>query len=194
MTGRDFHWPAAFGSLKLRITVGGIAALVVGIGLITALLVVRAQRDTLNMQLVRESSETVRTAGLLSRQVVELQRALASVAPQFKDIAADDRGAAMRLIESQQVLRQIFTNVFAASADGRVLVTADSRQVYLPASLNIADRDYFQKTVRENRAIISDAIAGRVSGQPQIFLTQPVRDASGTTMILGGSPTDIIAL
>jgi diguanylate cyclase (GGDEF)-like protein/PAS domain S-box-containing protein len=187
MTGRDFHWPAAFGSLKLRITLGGIAALVVGIGLITALLVMRAQRDTLNTQLVRESSETVRTAGLLSRQMVELQRALASVAPQVGGIAADDHGAVMRLIDSQQVLRQLFTNLFAASADGRVLVTADKRQVYLPMSLNIADRDYFQQTVRENRAIISDAIAGRVSGQPQIFMTQPARDASGATMILGGS-------
>ncbi|MGJ7492926.1 sensor domain-containing diguanylate cyclase [Variovorax sp. ZT4R33] len=187
MNGRDFHWPAALGSLKLRITAGGIAALVVGIGLITALLVTRAERDTLEAQLVRESSETVRTAGLLSRQVVELQRALASVAPQFSDIAADDRGALLRLIESQRVLRQLFTNVFATSADGQVLVAADSRQVTLPASLNIGDRDYFQKTVRENRAIISDATPSRVNGQPLIILTQPVRDAAGTLMIFSGS-------
>ena len=187
MTGRDFHWPAAFGSLKLRITVGGIAALVVGIGLITALLVMRAQRDTLNTQLVRESSETVRTAGLLTRQVVELQRALASVAPQFTEIAADDRGAVMRLIESQHVLRQLFSSLFAVSADGQVLVAADSRQVNLRASLNISDRDYFQQTVREKRAIISDATPSRVTGQPLIILTQPVRDATGTQMVLGGS-------
>lgn len=187
MTGRDFHWPAAFGSLKLRITLGGIAALVVGIGLITALLVTRAQRDTLGAQLVRESGETVRTAGLLSRQLVELQRALASVAPQFSDIAADDRAAVLRLIESQQVLRQLFTNLFAASADGQVLVIADSRQMNLPESLNIADRDYFQRTVRENRAIISDATPSRVSGQPLIILTQPVHDAAGTRMVLSGS-------
>lgn len=187
MTGRDFHWPAAFGSLKLRITLGGIAALVVGIGLITALLVGRAQRDTLNAQLAHESSEAVRTAELLMRQVVELQRALASVTPQFAGIAADDHGAVIRLIESQHVLRQLFSNLFATSADGQVLVAADSRQVSLPVSLNISDRAYFQQTVRENRAIISDATPSRVSGRPLIILTQPVRDAAGTTMILGGS-------
>ena len=47
----------------------------------------------------------------------------------FQTVAADDHGAVMRLIDSQQVLRQLFTNLFAASADGRVLVTADKRQV-----------------------------------------------------------------
>jgi diguanylate cyclase (GGDEF)-like protein/PAS domain S-box-containing protein len=187
MTGRDFHWPAAFGSLKLRITMGGIAALVVGIGLITALLVMRAQRDTLNTQLVRESTETVHTAAALTSKVVELQRLLASVAPQFNEIPADDRGAVMRLVESQQVLRQLFTYVFAASADGQVLVTADSRQVNLPASLHIGDRDYFQQSMRENRAIISDVTRSRVSGNPLINLTQPVHDAAGTRMLFGGS-------
>jgi diguanylate cyclase (GGDEF)-like protein/PAS domain S-box-containing protein len=187
MTGRDFHWPAALGSLKLRITLGGIAALALGIGLVTALLVMRAESDTLNTQLRRESSEAVRTAALLSRKLVELQRALVSVAPQFNDVAVDDRGAVMRLVESQHVLRQLFTGIFAASVDGRVLVTADARQVYLPVALNIADREYFQKTVRESRAIISDATPGRVSGQPLIVLTQPARDAAGTPVIFGGS-------
>lgn len=187
MTGHRFHWPAALGSLKLRITAGGIAALMVGIGLITALLVTRAQNDTLEAQLVRESSETVRTAGLLSRQLVDLQRALASAVPQFSGIAAEDRGAVLRLVESQHVLRQLFSNVFATSVDGRVLVTADNQQMNLPVSLNIADRDYFQRTLRENRAIISDPTPSRVSGQPLIILTQPVRDAAGTTMIFGGS-------
>lgn len=173
--------------LKLRITVGGIVALAIGIGLITALLVMRAQRDTLNTQLVRESTEAVRTAAALSSKVVELQRLLASVSPQFGDIPADDRIAVMRLVESQRVLRQLFTSLFAASADGQVLVTADSQQVNLPASLYIGDRDYFQQSMRENRAIISDVTRSRVNGNPLILLTQPVHDAAGKPLIFGGS-------
>jgi diguanylate cyclase (GGDEF)-like protein/PAS domain S-box-containing protein len=124
---------------------------------------------------------------LLSRQLVELQRALLTVVPQLGELEADDRGAVLRLIESQHVLRQLFNGVFAATADGRVLATADSRQVYLPSALHIGDRDYFQKTLREGRAIISDAIPARVTGQPSIILTQPARDSKGVPMVIGAS-------
>lgn len=184
---RTTFWPAALGSLKLRITVGGIAALMVGVGLTTALLVTRAERDTLNAQLVRESSKTVRTAGLLSRQLVELQRALASVAPQFSDIAADDRGAVLRILASQQVLRQMFSSIFAASADGQVLVSADAQQMYFRSSFDVADRDYFQRTLREKRSIISEVLPARGGGQPSIIFTQPAHDAAGNPMVLAGS-------
>ena len=51
---------AAFGSLKLRITLGAIAGLVLGVGLSTAGLVRQAERDTLSAQRYREMSEAVR--------------------------------------------------------------------------------------------------------------------------------------
>ena len=67
---------SALGSLKARITLGGVGALVLGIGLITVLLVNRAERDVLKAQRQRELSASVSTAAVLSRRVVELQRAL----------------------------------------------------------------------------------------------------------------------
>jgi hypothetical protein len=64
----------ALGSLKARITMGGIMALVLGIGVITTILVGRTEHDLLQVQRQREMSEAVRTAGLLGHNVVQLQR------------------------------------------------------------------------------------------------------------------------
>ena len=71
------------GSLKVRITAGFIASLVLAVGLTTLVLVSRAERDTLRDETRRELSATVRIAHELSRNMVEMQRALSLVAQQL---------------------------------------------------------------------------------------------------------------
>lgn len=186
MKNADLRLFQVLGTLQFKIIAGVIAALGLGIGLITALLVVRAERDTLDMQLQWESNETVRTAAMLARQVVQLQRALLSSIPHLRGVSQDDRAAITRVLESQYVLRQLFTGVFVASVDGQVLVSAESSQVYLRPPVNIADREYFQRTLSEDRAIISEALPDRVSGAPAVLLTQPAFDSQGRRLVLGG--------
>ena len=76
-------WSQTFRTLKLQITLGGVAALVLGISLVSALTVGRAETDTLRAERLRELTGSVRTAALVSRRVVGLQRALqvSSAAP-----------------------------------------------------------------------------------------------------------------
>jgi hypothetical protein len=81
MNNRLARLENALGSLKARITMGGIMALVLGIGVITTILVGRTEHDLLQeSQRQHEMSEAVRTAGLLGHNVVQLQRVLQSVA------------------------------------------------------------------------------------------------------------------
>ena len=187
MTGRDFHWPAALGSLKLRITAGGVAALVLGIGLITLLLVTRAEKDTLATERQREASEVVRTAALLSRRLVELQLALGAVTPELGSVALRDEAAMRHFAESQPVLRRLFTGLFVAADNGDLAVRANSTEVSVLPRLSVADRDYFQRTLRESRPIISEPVSDRLRGEPAIIFTQPIRDVSGAAGILGGT-------
>ena len=177
---------AAFGSLKLRITLGGIAALVFGIGLITVLLVSRAERDTLTAQRQRELGESVRMASVLSRRVVELQRALQVVAAQLDEATLADDAALERFIKSKPVLRSLFANIYVATPNGQMRVYADGSGMRRP-NVNIADRDYFRRTLAEGRPIVSEPIPGRVSGAPVVVFTHPVTGPSGIFAVLGGA-------
>ncbi|HEY9239671.1 MAG TPA: hypothetical protein VIP10_12585, partial [Burkholderiaceae bacterium] len=187
MTGRDFHWPAALGSLKLRITAGGVAALLLGIGLITLLLVTRAEKDTLATEQRREANEVARTAALLSRRLIELQLALGAVTPELGIVALGDEAAMRQFAESQPVLRRLFTGLFVATEDGEMRVRANSTEVSVLPRLSLADRDYFQRTLREGRPIISEPVSDRLRGEPAIVFTQPIHDATGAAGILGGT-------
>lgn len=177
-TAPSSRWPAwlgaAFGSLKLRITLGAIAGLVLGVGLSTAGLVRQAERDTLSAQRYREMSEAVRTASVLSQHVVDLQRALVATAARLDPATLADRDRLAAFMESQPVLRGLFANLFAATTDGRMQVYADPSGVRHP-EVNLADRAYFQRTISEQRAIVSEPVPGRVLSEPVIVFTAPLR-------------------
>jgi len=184
------RWLAWFGvvfsSLKLRITLGTIAALVLGIGLTTATLLQRAERDTLAAQNERELNEAVRAAGVLSRRVVELQRALAVVAAQLDKATLADDGKLATFMQAKPVLRELFSTLSAASVDGETRIFSDETGMHRP-QLNVADRDYFRRTLSEGRPIVSDPLQSRISGQPIVIFTYPLKDASGVYGVLVGS-------
>ena len=46
-------------------------------------------------------------------------------------------------------------------------------------SMNVADRDYFKDTVREQRPMIARVASSRVSGEPIVILTMPVFGSDG---------------
>ena len=177
---------SAFGSLKLRIGVGSIAALTLGIGLVTALLVRQADVDTMAAQSLREQIDATHTADMLSQRAVELQRALQVTAAQLdSDTLADDTRLAA-FIEARPVLLGMFSNVFVAQADGKMRIFVDASGPRRPA-INLADRDYFKRTLAEARPVISPPLPGRVSGEPVIIFTYPLRHAGLVYGLLGGA-------
>lgn len=177
---------SALRSLKLRITLGVVATLVAGIGLIAIVLVNRAEHDTLRAHHQRELSEAARTAALLSRNVIDLQRDLQAAAGRLDPAALADDDAVARFIESLPVLRARFATVFVASPDGRIRALAGSKGVHHP-DINLRDRDYFRRTVGEGRPIVSEPVASRLSGEPVIILTYPVHGANGVAAVLCGT-------
>lgn len=177
---------SALRSLKLRITLGVVATLVGGIGSISLVLVNRAEHDTLRAHHQRELSEAARTASLLTRNVVDLQRDLQAAVGRLDAAALADDDAVARFIEGMPVLRAHFATVFVAAPDGRVRASADAQGLQHP-NINVRDRDYFRRTVTDGRPIVSEPVASRLTGKPVIILTYPVTIARGLGAVLCGT-------
>lgn len=176
----------AFGSLKLRITLGGIAALGLSVALTSLLLVSRAEHATLATERERELAESVRTAALLSRRVVELQRALASVVPQLDAATLESPVALIHFAERQPFLRTLFHMMYVADAQGHGLMYADDAGIGPQKNVNVGDRDYFQRTMVEGRPRISSVVRNKLSGEPVVIFTQPVIQGGSVRAVLAG--------
>jgi len=185
-TDRLARLERALGSLKARITMGGIMALVLGIGLITTIIVGRTEHDLLASQRERELSESVRTAALLNHNVIQLQRVLDSVAGLLDEETLRNPAALKEFMRNKPVMRNFFANVYIATPDGAVRVMLDDQGVSHPV-LNIRDRPYFGQTLTEGRPIVSDALLGSLTGEPIVAVTQPVRGDHGIFAVVGGT-------
>ena len=178
--------PQPFWSLKTQLTLCVLAVLAVTILVTTWTLVSKADRDTVLAQKDRELREGVRTASILSRRVVDLQRGLSSTGALLDPEILSDPARLAAFIESKPVLRGLFSNVFAADVHGVVQVLADSAGLRRPL-LNIAQRDYFRATVSERRAIVSEPLSGRISDEPVVIFTSPLKRQDVVYGVIGGA-------
>jgi diguanylate cyclase (GGDEF)-like protein/PAS domain S-box-containing protein len=185
---RHFFSPAALQrwSIKTQLTLCVLAVLMVSIALTTLILTRKAEQDTLLMQKDRELREGVRTAGILSRRVVELQRSLTATGALLRPEILADPARLFAFIEPKPVLRGMFANVFVTDASGEVLVLAEPAGLRKP-SLNMANRDYFTATLKERRAIISEPLPGRLSNEPVIVFTAPLMQQGKVFGVIGGA-------
>jgi diguanylate cyclase (GGDEF)-like protein/PAS domain S-box-containing protein len=101
-----------------------------------------------------------------------------------------------RFFAGKAVLQGMFSNVFVAAVDGNILLLADEKGLRDP-DYSLAGRDYFKRTLNEGRALISEPVAQRVSGEPTVVMTQPLRNADGIFAVLCGglalSSRDLLA-
>ncbi len=162
-----------FDTLKARLTLGGLFALLLVMALTAWQLSDVAERDLLRQAQQREQQDVQRTAALIGRRVGELQSALAAVAVQLDAATIADPRRLADFLAAQPVLRAMSSNVFVVDPKGAMLAYHDGAGVRFPTT-SIADRDYFQRTVSERMASISAPIAGKVSKEPVIVFTHPV--------------------
>ncbi|WP_051242586.1 sensor domain-containing diguanylate cyclase [Azohydromonas australica] len=174
------------GSLRLRMTLAGVAALTLGICLTTLLLVQRAERDTLRDQREREVQEAARTAAVLSSRVVELQNLLRIAGEQLTPATLQDPPALARFMHERAVLRAQFSHVAVMSPDGHVRMYAE-REGVRPLDLDIGQQPYFRQTVAEGRPIVSEVLTSRVIGEPVVVLTYPLHGPQGLYGVIGGA-------
>lgn len=181
-----FEWlERRHASLRLRITLGTIVILAIGMALVTLVLVQRAERDTLRSQEQAELSEVTRDASLLSGLVIELQRGLAAAGERLQAPEQLKEAHLVRFLEGETVLRGLFDSLLVLRSDGEVLMRAD-RAGWEPLHINVSDRDYFRATLAEGRSQVSAPMISRVNEQPIIIVTHPLRKGKVTFGMLCG--------
>ncbi|ACB35432.1 diguanylate cyclase with PAS/PAC sensor [Leptothrix cholodnii SP-6] len=175
-----------FETLKMRLAVGALAGLFAGMAFTAWYMGDVAEAQLIQRAREREHVEALRTAKVISRRIVELQRALQVVGEQLDRTTLQDPLKLAAFFEQRPVLRSMFANVFATGADGRVRMLIDPAGTRTPLT-SIADREYFKRAVATRLAVISEPIRGRISNEPVIMLVHPVSDAAGVWGVIGGS-------
>lgn len=173
-------------SLKLRLTLGVVAVLVVGTGAVAGLLVWHAERDTVAAQRHRQMSETVRTAQVLARRAIDLQRALQVAAAKLDPATVGDRTRLAAFIGALPVLNSMFASIHVVLPSGRMEFLQQDGVVSFPG-LDLLDRPHIRMTLQERRPLISSAFTSRLTGEPTIVFTYPLIRDGALYGVLSGS-------
>jgi hypothetical protein len=155
-------------SLKGRLVLGALFALVVGMALTAWQMGQFAQAQMLARAQERELAEARHMAAILGHRVHEMQRALQVVGQQIDAATFNDPARLAAFFAHQPVLQTLYTSVFAAGADGRIRLLLDAGGPRTTPT-SISDREYFQRAMATGRAVISDPIEGRVVNEPMII-------------------------
>ena len=180
---RSGRW---LGSLKVRLAIGGLVAVLAGMSITAWQLSALAERDLLQQAAQREDDEARRTAALISRRLGVLQQALAQVGGQLDPATLHDPDRLAAFLEQQPLLRSMFASVVVSDADGRMLAYADQAGLR-DTHQSVADRAYFRRAVNERLRVVSEPIVGRLLNEPVIVLAQPLVQASGVWGVLAGT-------
>jgi diguanylate cyclase (GGDEF)-like protein/PAS domain S-box-containing protein len=176
----------AMRTLKAKLTIAAVGSLIVGIAAYSVLSLAAAERDLLAQAEARETAQTVNLARDLSQRVVSLQQVLRSTADQIDPALEQLDDALEQHLQAQPALLQQFSNLFVAAPDGRMRLFVDEAGTRRPRT-SLADRDYFRNALAEKRPVISDAVPGRVSGEPVIVFVHPIVRDGQVTSLIGGA-------
>lgn len=165
-------------TLKFKIVAMAAVTGVVS-ALLTAQLVLGTTQSSLqDMLLQGDSDDMERTAELLATKLEMLQSSLWAVARQVRPEYWEQPEAMTRYLADKPAVGALFDSVLAARADGTVL----ARMVKGQASSerpNIADRSYFQQSLKTDQPVVSEPLVGKVSKAPILILSIPVLGRDG---------------
>ena len=168
-------------TLKFKIVaiavVTGVASAVVS----TWLVLERTQVETQRMLLLHSAEERERSAALLSSKIELLEASLSAVAMRITPQMLEDRDALAGFVRSQASIQALFDNVFIAGADGRMRGRI-RRGVVESDLVDIADREYFQRTMKTGLPVVSRPHQGRSTKAPVVVISAPIRTAAGQTL------------
>ncbi len=176
----------AASSLKIRLALASTALILASVGLTVYFVLREASRGTEQIVLESQADDAQRLATAISQRLVDLQRALRVVSML---VPADAVGKPQQLgefLRGQPVLSTLFSSVFIASVEGRIVALSDVQGIRNPDT-DISDRPYFKTTLSAGRPVISPVTPSRVSGEPIVVFTMPVIGREGRVLAVMGA-------
>lgn len=176
-------------TLKFQIVAMAVLAGVLSAVFTTQLVLTTTKADMLRLRLQNDSENSERVAAMLANKIDMLKTTLTAVARKVSPDMWQDSAAMTRFLMDKPAANTLFDTVLAARADGTLLVRLDHGEptTELP---NIGDREYFQRAMKTDQAVISQPLIGRVSKAPVVIMAVSVRSADGMVAgIIGGTLT-----
>jgi diguanylate cyclase (GGDEF)-like protein/PAS domain S-box-containing protein len=183
---RRLRAPGWLNTLKARLAIGGVSALVLGMAATAWQLSAHAERDLLAQAQVRELENASRMAEEIGLKLRDLQGQLARLGLKVDPAWKGDPQRMAGLLLDVALVGPYFSNLFAATPDGQLLTFVDGAGARYPDT-SVLDRDYFQQTLDTRQSVISQPVAGRISGEPVVIMTQPVMVDGQIVAVVGGA-------
>lgn len=147
--------------------------------LVTAQLVLSTTKNNIQEVLLQGDSDDVqRTAELLATKLDMLQNSLWAVARQVRPELWSQPEAMTRYLADKPAISALFDSVLAARSDGTMLARLVKGQASTELP-NIADRAYFQQSLRTDQPVVSEPLVGKVSKAPIVIISTPALGADG---------------
>jgi diguanylate cyclase (GGDEF)-like protein/PAS domain S-box-containing protein len=176
---------ANFRSIKTRVTLVTTCAFVALLALISAFQAYQVKRDMGKAVGDGQFAFVSGVADELDSKLRTLQKALIVTSRVLPPGIMGDRRNLAGFLKSQPSLQGLFDGLVILGRDGKVLV--DLPEVGI-RDRSFADREYFQRTLRERGPVISAPFVGTVRRQPMVVLTAPIMNARGEVAgVLGGT-------
>jgi signal transduction histidine kinase/ActR/RegA family two-component response regulator len=108
-------------------------------------------------------------------QLIEQTHQLLGVLARLPEVRRGETPACDALLEDLLRSRDFYANLGAIDTQGQVYCSGTPSL----GRINVADRDYFQRTMETGQSETSTYLIGRVTGKPSLVVTSPVLEASG---------------
>ncbi|HEX3246191.1 MAG TPA: ATP-binding protein [Chloroflexota bacterium] len=164
---------SVFSSLSARLTLLVLAAFVPAFGLV-AYGYLEAQHR-LSTQVKENALDITREVSADQEQLIAGTRQLLVTLTRVPEVRQSDSGACPAFLADLMAQQPFYSNFLVARPDGEVTCSA----VPLPAPVNIADREHFQRALKTSNFAIGQYLVGRIQRAPTFPIAYPIVAADG---------------
>lgn len=173
-------------SIKKKLISMIIIAVVVGLA-ISSLLIYTAAKGALADNTEQAVKALAVSSGQATGLWLEERKLYISTLASNPLLKTGDREAIWQYLASEMVRMKLFETLWVADEKGDYYSsTRDSEGAIIRTGSNISDRPYFPD-VMKGKAIISDPVISKVSGNPVVVVAVPIKQDGRVIGIMGGS-------
>ena len=167
-------------SLKTRITLATLFLVVITVTLLTYLSISISQQGIEKLVVEQQNSLIQRTAKDLDQKFKIRRDALKLLVPDLARVSPADPVELQKFLQRYHSLDPLFDNLVVIDALGQHLANLDQ----LVKKVNLAEREYFKKTLVLHTGVISKPLISKISGKKLVVMTEPLYDETGKLLLM----------
>jgi diguanylate cyclase (GGDEF)-like protein/PAS domain S-box-containing protein len=173
-------------TLKLKVTLIATATILALLAVVGFVQDARLGRDFRIVLETQQDALAESVADHLGDKLETYLTVLEHSASLVDDRLLSDAAARQDFLSRLSAARPLFDGLALADPGGEVL--SNEPPLAPQQRIQLADREYFQRVLREGRTVVSRPLMARTGAGPAVLLAAPVRDAQGRTqaVLLGG--------